>query len=203
MVLLRMQLNVDYPDRDIDEKLPVYVRIEFKGSQLSYATVKAYLSRLVVTLEVSAVNAINSRYSSLGTKTPQTVNPESTANVSYPISTVILDYASLGSVEAVKSLDHSEFSTNEGNMWHAYWSVDVLISHPKARLVNPRILVSANTSLRTRNEGGILTTGSDGEAVDTQSAEFLQPLEPVDSFNLLGALAQGMYLTGTPRLLIY
>ncbi|KAK9470617.1 TRAPP trafficking subunit Trs65-domain-containing protein [Dipodascopsis tothii] len=175
-----------------DEKITIYVRLQLDAPHLSRAAFDVYLSRLVFAVEGAAVSGVGARQSSLKRTPGSPAAAPVPRDVAHPVFSLVLDSQALASVEPVAIADESAGRSKQ--VWHAYWRADVVIDHPKARLVNPRIAISAGGSLRARRDDdatlALLLADEDAPVADSaRNVDYLRPLEPMTSLNLFGGLA--------------
>ncbi|KAK9244261.1 TRAPP trafficking subunit Trs65-domain-containing protein [Lipomyces tetrasporus] len=189
----------ELPKRDIifyDERIPVFLQFRLSAPELSSVTFNAYLSRLVLTVDAAAVSFTNPRYSSLGLQLhgqqPATDHPET----SYPIFSTVIDRSSLVLVQ-----EPAGSAEGEG-VWSALWYLTIPITRPKARLVSPRISLSARANLREKSNDTISVWKADKSAgIETLPVEYLSPLMPLNSVNLLEGLAHDVVFASNPPVL--
>ncbi|KAK9478841.1 TRAPP trafficking subunit Trs65-domain-containing protein [Lipomyces japonicus] len=168
-----------------DEKIALYIKLQLPSSDLSSILFNAYLSRLVFTVDVAVVNFTNARYSSLGPNQ----QAQDHNDASFAIFSTVIDRSQLVYMDEAKS--------EKSSIWTALWRVDVVISHPKARMVNPRISVSTRASLTSKGKGISVWT----DDIGTEQVEYLEPNVPLHSVNILQGLAQDVYFNkGLPTL---
>ncbi|KAI5779225.1 TRAPP trafficking subunit Trs65-domain-containing protein [Geopyxis carbonaria] len=109
-----------------DEKLPVFVILEILA-ELDDNLFEHYLARLAVSLEVTAVD---------GQRQQQGLTPRSHEVIHLLFQTV------------VDEKKNPRIPVQATNKRLAVWKLDVPLGHPKARLNNPRVVLTCSATLR-------------------------------------------------------
>ncbi|KAK9377898.1 TRAPP trafficking subunit Trs65-domain-containing protein [Lipomyces chichibuensis] len=189
----------DLPKRSLifyDEKIPVYVQLRLTAPDLSSIAFNAYLSRLVLTVDATAISLTNTRYSSLGLQIHGQQPVPEHQEASYPIFSTVIDRSSLVVVQ-----EPNESSEGE-DIWTALWHLTVPITRPKARLVSPRISLAARANLRKKSNDTISIWKANTIAgTEEAPVEYLSSLTPLNSLNILEGLAHDTLYTGNPPIL--
>ncbi|KAK9318848.1 TRAPP trafficking subunit Trs65-domain-containing protein [Lipomyces orientalis] len=189
----------ELPKRDMifyDERIPVFLQFRLSAPELSSVAFNAYLSRLVLTVNAAAVSFTNPRYSSLGLQLHGQQPATDHQETSYPIFSTVIDRSSLVLVQ-----EPAGSAEGEG-VWSALWYLTIPITRPKARLASPRISLSARANLREKSNDTISVWKADKSAgIETPPVEYLTPLTPLNSLNLLEGLAHDVVFAGNPPVL--
>ncbi|KAK9452983.1 TRAPP trafficking subunit Trs65-domain-containing protein [Dipodascopsis uninucleata] len=178
-----------------DEAVPIYVKLVLIATELSPVAFNAYLSRLVITVDIAAVNSTSTRYSSLSQQSHNaTTAPKDTNSQSFSISSNVIDRSSIVCIREPTESELNSF--NATNAWIAIWKLDAVIGHPRARLINPKICFSAQANLRAKNElSSVWVDDFTGEQATT---EYLEPLYPANGINLLEGLEHDINFYSKP-----
>jgi hypothetical protein len=116
------QLNSTYAD----EKLPVFIVLQILV-ELSDELYEHYLARLAVSLEVSAIDG----------QKPQPGHPARSQESVHPLFQTVVD-----------EKDTPRMVVGESTKRLTIWKIEVPLGHPRARLNNPRVILTCSATLR-------------------------------------------------------
>ncbi|KAK9370052.1 TRAPP trafficking subunit Trs65-domain-containing protein [Lipomyces kononenkoae] len=189
---------VKLPKRSVlfyDERIQVYLQLRLNAPDLSSIAFNSYLSRLVLTIDAAAVSFTNPRYSSLGLQFHGQQRDVDDHETSYPIFSTVIDRSSLVSVQEPSGSSDGE------EVWTALWHLTIPITRPKARLASPRISLAARANLRKRSNETTISSWKAVVGTVEPQVEYLSPLTPLNSLNLLEGLAHDAFYGGNPPIL--
>ncbi|KAK9448837.1 TRAPP trafficking subunit Trs65-domain-containing protein [Limtongia smithiae] len=133
-----------------DETVPVYIRLRLGATGITRAQFNAYLSRLVIAVDVSVAN-MPQRYSSLGIS-PQQIQQQyeqqQQNQTTSPVFLSALDRSALVLVQKMRLRRREDDA--ECPVWIALWRVVVPVARPRMNLSYPRVIINARVSLRSK-----------------------------------------------------